>query len=94
MRRSLHIALAVSLLFLSWLDLAHHFDTHAHQPGHVCEFCLFTVHIGHGAPASVATLDSSGVDHFFELHTYLNPVVRPPFRSTLRQRGPPALPCA
>ena len=94
MRRSLHIALAVSLLFLSWLDLAHHFDTHAHQPGHVCEFCLFTVHIGHGAPASVATPAPSRADPSFALHTYPNPALTPPLRSPPTPRGPPALPCA
>lgn len=94
MRRSLHIILAVSLLFLSWLDLAHHLDIHAHQPGHVCEFCLFTAHVGHGTPASVAMLGAPGVDHFFLLGTYLNPVVGQPFRLALSQRGPPPLPCA
>ncbi len=91
MRRSLHIILAVSLLFLSWLDLAHHLDTHAHQPGQVCQFCLFTANIGHGTPASVAILAPPHIEYYFVPRHYLNPVVAQPFRLVLSLRGPPHL---
>ena len=36
----------------------------------------------------------TGAYNFSQLHPFLTPVSGPPFLSTLRQRGPPALPCA
>ncbi len=90
MRRALHIALAISLLFLSWLQLAHELDIHADQPGHICEFCLFTGYLGHGATATVAMPTLAHVQYaFYRSGHYSSPVVNQPFRLALSQRGPP-----
>lgn len=89
MRRTLHIVIAVSLLFLSWLQLAHELDIHAHQPGHACEFCLFTGYLGHGASATIATPALAHVQYTFELGRYRAPMVRWPFHLAQSPRGPP-----
>ena len=51
-RYALHLLLAAALLLLGWLQLAHELDLHAHDSGEPCEICLFTGHIGQGAPAT------------------------------------------
>lgn len=92
MRRTLHIVLAVSLLLLSWLQLAHELDLHAHHPGQACEMCLFTGHLAHGAPSTVATPAPVHARYaFFEIEAYDSPVIAQPFHAYLGKRGPPAL---
>lgn len=91
MRRGLHTLLIVSLLLLSWLQLRHELDLHAHQSGHACEFCLFTGFAGHAAAASVATPPLDQARYAFEVGHYLAPIISQPFRHALSERGPPAL---
>ncbi len=90
MRRALHIVIAISLLCLSWLQLAHELDIHAHKPGHACEFCLFTGYLGHGATVTLAMPKLAHAPYaFYRAGYYRSPIVSQPFRFALSQRGPP-----
>jgi hypothetical protein len=89
MRRSLHLLLAFSLLFLSWYQLAHELKAHAGQSSATCEICLFTGYLGHGAPSVPATPPAVPVHATFAPLHYAEPVVTQPFLLTLNERGPP-----
>lgn len=92
MRRTFHLFVAVSLLFLSGLQLAHELDLHAHKLGHACDICLFTGHLAHGAPSTIATLKPVHIQYaFYRISLYRTPLIGRQFRSDLTERGPPFL---
>lgn len=91
MRRTLHIILALSLLLLSRYQLAHELTAHVQQADQGCEVCLFTGHLGHGAPPTATTLSSLPLQIHFDTTTYSAPTIVPPFRLALSVRGPPQL---
>ena len=94
MRRTFHLVLAISLLFLSGLQIAHELDLHAHKLGHACEMCLFTGHLAHGAPSTIATLKPVHSQYaFFSISLYRTPLINRQFRSDLTEHAPPSRVC-
>jgi len=88
-RRSLHLVLVLSLLLLSWFQLQHELKAHAGQPDQGCEICVFTGHLGHGAPATIATPGPVHIPFHFELARYDAPTLEQRFRHVQSERGPP-----
>lgn len=89
MRRSLHLLLALSLLFLSWYQYAHELTAHTAQPAQDCEICIFTGHLGHGVmPAAAAATPPPAHTLYAQPH-YSSPTLAQPFLLVLSERGPP-----
>jgi len=90
MRRSLHLLLAFSLLFLSWYQFAHELKAHTGQSSAPCEICLFTGYLGHGAPSlPFTTPPPPEHTHYAPSLAYAEPCISQPFLLTLSERGPP-----
>jgi len=91
MRRALHLVLAFSLLLLSGYQLAHELKAHAGQSSPTCEICIFTGHLGSGAPSLPFTPPTPPLhSRYAPALGYAAPCITQPFLLTVHKRGPPA----
>jgi len=90
-RPRLHILLALALLTLSWVQLSHQTDVHAHDGNGSCELCLFAGNIQHGATATPPTPNTKPIYCYYSPRRYVSPRLEQRAHLQPRLRGPPAL---
>jgi hypothetical protein len=91
MRPRLHYLLIFSLLLISWLQLSHQTDLHAHENNGSCEICLFAGALGNGVKPASITTPTLQFDYYFRLPAYASPRLIQISLITPRLRGPPSL---
>ncbi|MET0029718.1 MAG: hypothetical protein ABW101_18960 [Candidatus Thiodiazotropha sp.] len=90
LQHKFHLFLALSLLLLGWLQLQHELTAHLGHDDEVCEVCVFAGHLGNAALAAPPTPCTSHFTIRYEKPgRHIAPILEPPFRCVLSQRGPP-----